>query len=353
MDKPPSTGRGAGNLVEIDGEDDDDFMFDESAFSNIKKSSAKDTATTMTKKSDSQKENLIDIDDEFMFDNSFITKSYTSPRKKISAKKTTKEIVNLIELDDDDDAFDFKDSDVTRKFDSPLRKTTHATTTTEQRKTKDANKNIIEIDDCDMFGFSEDETALTSTVISQQDNTKPLKQNSRLRSNKTTTNSSPRGAENSPNDVNIIIAKNTEMMTEKTLLSPGEFSRKVIPETEKTLISPDQLSRKVIPDSAPGVSKDFVEDQEDDDDSELNSFAFDVSPKPKKNTVVVNNFIFKETPPKQGGRFNFFQAEEAEDEGCEFGEEVEENEKMKASQIQHARYQYGIILLYIFYVLKH
>jgi len=80
------------------------------------------------------------------------------------------------------------------------------------------------------------------------------------------------------NDASII-AKNSELLTEKTLISPDDFSRRVVPET------------------GPNVTTNFGDD---DFDSEPNPFAFDV-PKTKTSKIIVDDTpekLFKDTPIK-------------------------------------------------------
>uniref|UniRef100_A0A7M5V0R0 BRCT domain-containing protein n=2 Tax=Clytia hemisphaerica TaxID=252671 RepID=A0A7M5V0R0_9CNID len=286
--------------------------------------------------------NLIDIeDDDFLFDETAITKSFTSPRKQITVKspqkkgaevsppkqvkkhqlslrspvkRTTRgqskseespvhtkkkpESKNIINIDDDD--FDFDESDVTGTFNSPLRKPASNLRNNVISKLA-KNFHTGDTETATVVSQSAKENSMTEEVFIQPQLKRKLRgENSEIlyRSvgeEEPTASKAKRKSKRS-NDASVI-AKNSELLTEKTLISPDNFSRKIIPETEKTLISPDDFSRRVVPETGPNVTTNFGDD---DFDSEPNPFAFDV-PKTKTSKIIVDDTpekLFKDTPIK-------------------------------------------------------
>jgi len=70
--------------------------------------------------------------------------------------------------------------------------------------------------------------------------------------------------------------------------------------SEKTRISPDKSLRKIVPETAPNTTKGVVEDELDDFDSEPNPFAFNVKKTPNlHSTVIENKSLFVSDSPDE------------------------------------------------------
>ena len=300
------------------GVDNENFSSKENVDANGKNTKSNGTSNSI------KEGNLVEIeDDDFLFDETAITKSFTSPRKQVTKNQLTlkspqqkaievsppkqvkkhqlslrspvkrvtrgeskvgesplhnkkkSEPENIINIDDDDDAFDFDDSDVTKTFDSPLRKPSNLRSNGKSKLAKNVHTGDTET--ATIVSQSVKENSMTEDVFKPPQVKRKLRENSESH-NRTPDEESPKAKRKSKRNDASIIAKNTELLTEKTLISP-DFSRKVVPET------------------APNLTSKF---DDDDFDSEPNPFAFDV-PKSTTSRIIVDDTpekIIKDTPMK-------------------------------------------------------